>query len=58
MGRGFLNVAERDPGINCAVVMNACRKVRPDGLSDPGPAGDPADCAPGAVPVQRAAAGA
>jgi hypothetical protein len=32
--------------------MNACRRVRADGLGDPGAAGDPPDDPPGAVPVQ------
>ena len=38
-----------------AAVMKAWRRVRPDGLGDPCPAGDPAHDPPGTVPVQAAA---
>ena len=52
MGGGFLHVAQRDPGIQRGGDERMPQRVRPDGLGDPGAAGDPADDPPGAVPIQ------
>ena len=48
----FLHVAERDAGIECGGDERVAQGVRADLLGDPGAAGDPADDAGGAVPVQ------
>ena len=52
MGGGFLHVAQRNPGIQRGRDECVSQRVRGDWLGDPGPAGDPADDPPGAVPVQ------
>ena len=52
MGRGFLDVAQRDAGVEGGGDEGMPQGVRPDRLGDPGAAGDPADDPPGAVPVQ------
>jgi hypothetical protein len=55
VGSGFLNVSQWDPGIKRGGDERMPQCVRPDGLGDPGPAGDAADDPPGAVPIQPAA---
>ena len=52
MRGGFLHVAQRDAGVERGGDERVPQGVRPDGLGDPGAAGDPADDPPGAVPVQ------
>jgi hypothetical protein len=54
---GFLDVAERDPGVEGGGDERVPQRVRPDRLGDPGAAGDPADDPGGAVPVQPPAIG-
>jgi hypothetical protein len=49
---GFLDVLQRDPGVQRGGDERVPQRVRPDRLGDPGAAGDPADDAPAAVPVQ------
>ena len=55
VGSGFLDVSQRDPGIKCRGDERMPKCVRPNGLVDPGPAGDAADDPRGAVPIQAAA---
>jgi hypothetical protein len=57
MGSGFLDVAERDPGVKGGCDERMPQRVRPDGLGDPDPAGHPADDPPSSVPVQPTAVG-
>ena len=52
VGRGFLHVTQRHASIEGCGNERVPQGVRPDGLGDPGAAGDPADDPPGAVPVQ------
>jgi hypothetical protein len=52
MGCGFLHVAQRDAGIEGCGDERVPQRVRADVLGDLGAAGDPADHAGGAVPVQ------
>jgi len=52
MRGGFLDVAERDPGIQGGGDERMPQRVRPDRFGDPGAEGDPADDPGGAVPVQ------
>jgi hypothetical protein len=54
---GFLHVSQRDPCVQGGVDERVPQGVRPDVLGDPGAARDPADDAPGAVPVESAAFG-
>jgi hypothetical protein len=49
---GFLDVAERDPGIQRGGDGRMPQRVRPDQLGDPGTDGYPADDPGGTVPVQ------
>jgi hypothetical protein len=55
VGSGFLDVSQWDPGIKRGGDECMPQCVRPDGLADPGPAGDAADDPPGAMPIQAAA---
>ena len=52
MRGGFLDVPQRDAGVEGGGDERVPQRVRPDLLGDPGAAGDPADDPPGAVPVQ------
>ena len=52
MRGGFLEVAQRDPGIQRGGDERMSERVRRDGLGDPGSARDLADDPVGAVPVQ------
>jgi hypothetical protein len=52
MRGGFLDVAQRDPGIQGGRDKRVPERVGRDGLGDPGAAGGLADDPPGAVPVQ------
>ena len=52
VGGGFLHVPERHAGVQGGGGEGVAQGVGPDGLGDPCAAGDPADDAPGAVPVQ------
>ena len=52
---GFLHVAQRDSGVERGCDECVAQGVRPDGLGDPRPAGDPPDDPPGTMPVQPAA---
>jgi len=52
VGGGLLNVAQRHPRIQRRGDKCVPERVRPNGLGDPGPPGDPADDPPGAMPVQ------
>jgi hypothetical protein len=49
---GFLDVAERDPGVEGGGDERVPQRVRPNGFGDPRAAGDPADDPGGSVPVQ------
>jgi hypothetical protein len=51
---GLLHVPQRHPGIQCSGDKGMPQGVGADVLGDPGAAGDPADDAGGAVPVQPA----
>jgi hypothetical protein len=55
VGCGFLNVAQRHSGVEGGGDEGVAQGVRPDGLGDPGAAGDTADDPAGAVPVQSVA---
>jgi antitoxin (DNA-binding transcriptional repressor) of toxin-antitoxin stability system len=55
VGRGFLHIPEWHAGVQGGGDEGVPQSVRPDGLGDPGAAGNPADDPPGAVPVQPAA---
>lgn len=55
MRGGFLDIPQRDPGIQRRGDESMAKGARPDGLGDPCPAGDPAHDPPGTVPVQAAA---
>ena len=48
----FLDVTERDPGVEGGGDEGVAKRVRSDMLGDPGAAGHPADDPGGAVPVQ------
>jgi hypothetical protein len=52
MRRGFLDVAQRDPSVECGGDERVPQRVGRDGLGDPGAASDPAEDAGSAVPVQ------
>ncbi len=52
MRGGLLDVAQRHPGIQRGGDERVPKRVRGDGLGDPGAAGDLADDPPGAMPVQ------
>src|ERR1700761_6488699 len=52
VGGGFLDIAERDPGVQDGGDECVPQSVRSDRLADPGPAGYPADDPPGSVPAQ------
>ena len=52
MRGGFLDIAQRDPGIERGGNERVPERVRRDGLGDSGAAGDLAHDPPGAVPVQ------
>jgi hypothetical protein len=51
VGSGFLDIPQRDPGIQRGGDERVPQRVRPDGLGEPGPAGDPPDDPPGGVTV-------
>jgi hypothetical protein len=55
MGGGFLDVAERNSGVERGGDERMPQCVRPDRLADPGAAGYPTDGPGGAVPVQPSA---
>jgi hypothetical protein len=55
VGRGFLHATQRDSGIKRGCDEGVPQCVPPDGLGDPGAAGDATDDPCGAVPVQVAA---
>jgi hypothetical protein len=57
MGCGFLDVAERDPGVKGGGDERVPQGVGADLLGDPGASGDPADDADGSVPVGALAVG-
>jgi hypothetical protein len=57
MRRRFLDITERDSGVEGGGDERVPQRVRPDRLGDPGAAGDPADDPGGAVPVQPPAIG-
>jgi hypothetical protein len=57
MGGGFLDVAQRHPGIKRGGNKCVPKGVRGDGFSDPGAASDLADEPPRAVPVQPLSVG-
>jgi len=52
MGSGLLHVPQRDPGVQRGGDERVPQRMRPDGLSDPGAAGDTANSPPRAMPVQ------
>lgn len=52
---GFLDISQRDPGVQGCGDERVPQRVRPDELNDPGLAGDAADDPSSAVPVQPAA---
>jgi|HubBroStandDraft_1064217.scaffolds.fasta_scaffold07294_8 hypothetical protein len=52
VGSGFLDVAERDAGVERGGDERVSQSVRSDGLLQSGAAGDPADDPPGAVPIE------
>jgi hypothetical protein len=54
---GFLNVAQRDTGVQRGGDECVPEGVRSDGLGDIGPPGYPADDPPGALPVEPPAIG-
>jgi hypothetical protein len=54
MGGGFLDISQRNPGIQCRSDERVPQRMWPDGLADPGAASDPSDDPGGAVPVQPA----
>jgi len=51
VGGGFLDVPQRDPGVQRGGDERMTQSVWPDRLGDPCAAGDPADHPPSAVPV-------
>jgi hypothetical protein len=57
VGCGFLHVAQRDSGVERGGDERVPQGVRADVLGDLGVAGDPADDARGAVPVQPLSVG-
>jgi hypothetical protein len=52
VGSGFLDIAQRDTGVQRGGDESVAQRVRPDGLGDPGPAGYPLDDPPSSMPVQ------
>ena len=54
MGGSFLDVAQRDPGIQRGGDERVSERVRGDGFGDPGASRDLPDDPPGAMPVQPA----
>jgi hypothetical protein len=57
VGSGFLDVAQRNPGVQTDGDERMPQRVWADRLGDPGAAGDAADDPPGAVAVQPAPIG-
>jgi len=55
VGGGFLDVAQRDSGVQCGGDERVPKRVRADWFGDPGAASEPADDPPGTVPVQPSA---
>jgi len=49
---GFLDIPQRDPGVQRGGDERVAQRVGPDGFGDPGVAGYPPDDPPGAVAVQ------
>lgn len=57
VGCGFLDIPQRDLGIETGGDKRVAQRVRLDRLGDPGPAAHPPDDPPGIVPVQPAPIG-